>query len=120
MAVVRHKISIVGTALEYPCPETLSVLNAMAQLGRKGIPLGCRSGGCGVCKVAVVSGAYERAKMSRAHVSVEDEAAGRVLACCIRPLSDLQVAVIGSIQKAFPEQPPGPEQQTLTAAMPPA
>ncbi len=105
MAVTqRHRIAIVDTDIEFPCPETMSVLHGMAQLGRKGIPLGCRSGGCGVCKIEVVAGDYERAKMSRAHVSIEDEAADRVLACCIRPKSALEIRVIGKINRAFPEQ----------------
>lgn len=99
----RHRISIIGTDIEFPCPETISVLQGMAQLGRKGIPLGCRSGGCGVCKIEVVSGEYARGKMSRAHVSVEDEAEDRVLACCIRPKTALEIRVIGQINRAFPE-----------------
>mgnify|MGYP005810848991 CR=1 FL=1 len=55
------------------------------------LPVGCRRGGCGVCRVRVTGGAYRCGPMSRAHVSAEDEAAGLVLACSIYPLSDLSL-----------------------------
>lgn len=53
------------------------------------IQVGCRGGGCGVCRVRVVSGEYRVGRMSRAHVSEADEAAGYALACRLYPLSDL-------------------------------
>lgn len=53
------------------------------------LPVGCRRGGCGVCRARVLKGDYRRDPMSRAHVSEMDEAAGLVLACSIYPLSDL-------------------------------
>jgi len=53
------------------------------------LPVGCRRGGCGVCRVRVTGGDYRADLMSRAHVSAEDEAAGIVLACCIYPQSEL-------------------------------
>ena len=71
----------------------------MEALGKKGIPVGCRSGGCGVCKVQVVSGSYTKRVMSRAHVSAEEEAAGLVLSCCIKPTSDLHLHVVGQMKK---------------------
>lgn len=55
------------------------------------LPVGCRRGGCGVCRVQVLGGDYRSDPMSRAHVSIDDEAAGLVLACCIYALSDLSL-----------------------------
>ncbi len=55
------------------------------------LPVGCRRGGCGVCRVRVTSGKYRSDPMSRAHVSAEDEAAGLVLSCCVYPLSELSL-----------------------------
>ena len=40
------------------------------------LPVGCRRGGCGVCRVRVLEGDYRSDPMSRTHVSVEDEAGG--------------------------------------------
>ena len=84
----------------YRCAETRSLLEGMEQLGRKGIPVGCRNGGCGVCKVQVLSGSYSERVMSREHVSEEDEATGCVLACRVKPTSDIQLAVIGKMKKS--------------------
>ncbi|MCZ2105066.1 MAG: 2Fe-2S iron-sulfur cluster binding domain-containing protein [Comamonadaceae bacterium] len=95
-----HTVTIVDTQESYRCPDERSVLKGMEALGRKGIPVGCRSGGCGVCKVQVESGSYASRVMSRAHVSAEDEAAGRVLSCCIKPTSDLRVRVLGAMKKS--------------------
>lgn len=94
-----HTITITDTGESYRCSDERSVLKGMEALGKKGIPVGCRSGGCGVCKVEVLSGSYTKRVMSRAHVSIEDEAAGRVLSCCIKPVSDLQVHVLGLMKK---------------------
>ena len=94
-----HRITIVETGESYPCSSTDSVLQALARTGKRGIPVGCRGGGCGVCKVAVLSGSYQTRAMSRDHVSEEDQAAHRVLACRIYPESDVRVSVIGKLQK---------------------
>lgn len=92
-------ITITETGESYRCSSQESVLIGMEKLGKKGIPVGCRGGGCGVCKVQVNEGRYTKKVMSRAHVTVEEEASGCVLACRIRPETDLSIAVIGSMKK---------------------
>lgn len=97
-AVFQVKIS--DTDECFPCRADQSVLDGMSQqIGRKGIPVGCRGGGCGVCKVEVLAGSYVRKVMTRAHVSVEEEAQGKVLACRIFPGSDLELRVIGTMKR---------------------
>ncbi|MBA1148780.1 2Fe-2S iron-sulfur cluster binding domain-containing protein [Ectothiorhodospiraceae bacterium WFHF3C12] len=100
MGATRHRITILDTGEVYTCPDSVSVLKAMAQLGRKGIPSGCHGGGCGVCKVQVVSGEIETLTMSRTHVSEEEERAGFALACRCYPGSDVSLKVVGKMQKA--------------------
>ncbi len=94
----RHRVFIEDTQESFACDEAQSVLLGMEALGRKGIPVGCRNGGCGVCKVEVTSGQYVTRVMSRAHVSAEEEASGRALACRIRPTTDLRLRVLGSMR----------------------
>jgi len=53
------------------------------------LPVGCRRGGCGICKAKIVTGEFLRTPMSRSHISVDDEQAGFVLSCSIYPRSDL-------------------------------
>lgn len=85
----------------FPCDAGQSVLEGMVQLGRRGIPSGCRGGACGVCKIEVVSGSFSNKAMSRSHISEEDEKAGRVLACRISPGSDLELRVLGSMKRSI-------------------
>ncbi|MBL0089844.1 MAG: 2Fe-2S iron-sulfur cluster binding domain-containing protein [Ideonella sp.] len=95
-----HTITIADDGQTYRCSEQRSLLEGMEQLGRKGIPVGCRNGGCGVCKVEILSGCYSSRVMSREHVSEEDEALGRVLACRVKPTSDIRLAVIGKMKRS--------------------
>ena len=94
----KFEILIEDTGETYRCDGARSLLDAMESLGRRGIPVGCRNGGCGVCKVQVTQGSYHCRVMSRAHVSGDDERAGRVLACRTRPGSDLRLRVIGKMK----------------------
>jgi ferredoxin len=71
------------------------------------LPVGCRRGGCGVCRVRVTEGHFHADPMSRAHVSAEEEAAGLVLACCIYPLSELSLRL---------ETPPAVKEKCCKAA----
>lgn len=100
MAGTIYTVTVAETGEHFRCSSEESLLRGMEKLGRRGIPVGCREGGCGVCKIQVVSGSYVKRVMSRDHVSAEDEAADRVLACRVRPSSDLTVKVIGKLVKA--------------------
>ena len=55
------------------------------------IPVGCRGGGCGVCKIQIVDGQYEARKMSVEQVTAIERKKNIVLACRIYPRSDLVV-----------------------------
>ena len=77
----------------FPCRADEYVLTAMLRSGVGPIRYGCCGGGCGICKMRVVAGEYEKAKkMSRAHVSEIEELSGVVLLCCIKPRSDITIA----------------------------
>lgn len=92
-------VTIDDNATSYRCSDSQTLLEGMENLGKKGIPVGCRGGGCGVCKVQVLSGTYTKRVMSREHVSAEEEALGFVLACRVRPTSAMELRVIGSMKK---------------------
>lgn len=96
----RHVVSIEDSGVQFTCRAGENILKAMERLNRQGIPVGCRGGGCGVCKIKVTKGTYSLRRMSRAHVSAEEEMAGIGLACCTLPTSDLSLKVLGSIRTA--------------------
>ena len=68
------------------------VLESLIDAGHSAIAVGCRGGGCGVCRIQVLSGRYESRPMSRSRISAADEAEHIVLACRIVPQSDIEIA----------------------------
>lgn len=98
---MRHQITIENTGEVFACGEDSSVLRAMEQLGRKGIPVGCRNGGCGVCKVRVLSGSFTQQKASRAVLSEQEQREGFALACKAYPRSEMKVEVAGRMASAM-------------------
>ena len=97
----RFSVLIEDSGDRVSCSGAQNLLRAMEVLGRRGIPVGCRGGGCGVCKVQVTAGDYHTQRMSRSCLSAEEEAEGIVLACKLFPDSDLTVKVVGKMCKAL-------------------
>src|SRR6266404_7345373 len=90
------------TGERYPCATSESLLRGMLKLGRRGIPVGCVNGGCGVCKVRIVEGKVTvLGPVSRAHVSAEEEASGFTLACRVAPVTAVRLRVAGKFEKPF-------------------
>ena len=95
-------VQVMQTQESFACAPGESLLLGMLRLGRKGIPVGCINGGCGVCRVRVLEGQVQRlGPISRAHVSVEDEASQCTLACRVTPLSDVRLELAGRFEKCF-------------------
>ena len=95
-------VHVEQTGESYLCATNESLLQGMLRLGRKGIPVGCVNGGCGVCKVRIVEGEVARlGPVSRAHVSAEEEAHGCTLACRVAPTTPVRLAVVGKFEKPF-------------------
>jgi CDP-4-dehydro-6-deoxyglucose reductase len=84
-----HTLWIRGEDKPHPCGREEKALSALERDQVKEIRVGCRQGGCGACRVRVVSGDYETGKMSRDHVSEEEEKEGYALSCRLFPKSDL-------------------------------
>ena len=89
MGDAGFRITVEHGDAPFSCQAHERVLLAMERQGLKHLPIGCRGGGCGVCRVRVTSGCYRTGKMSRAHVSTGDEAVGIALACQLIPETDL-------------------------------
>lgn len=97
----RFSVLIQDCDVRFSCEAGDNLLRSMEALGRRGIPVGCRGGGCGVCKVRVVEGRFHTRKMSRACLSEQEEADGVVLACRLFAESDLSLQVVGKMVKAL-------------------
>lgn len=98
----KFAIHVAQSDETFPCAANESLLQGMVRLGRKGIPVGCVNGGCGVCKVRIVSGDIKAlGPISRAHVTVDEEQQGYTLACRVAPQTAVDLEVAGKLNKPF-------------------
>jgi ferredoxin len=77
----------------YRCAENQSLIEAQRRSGLALIPYGCRGGGCGRCKIRLLSGEYSCGRMSRAHLTEKEARQRYVLACRTYPRSDLCIDI---------------------------
>lgn len=84
-------VEIDGAEGAFACRDDQNLLVAMISARRTDIKIGCRNGGCGICRVRIARGAYQSQKMTRSRISESDEQQGIVLACRIMPQSDIAV-----------------------------
>lgn len=84
-------IHVVNRDHEFECRQNQALLIGMESRNGKSIRVGCRGGGCGICKIKVITGDYESKAMSRKHISAEEQQAGFALACRVFPRSNLVV-----------------------------
>lgn len=87
------QISIQGSDKIMTCQENEPLLIALARQGYLKVPVGCRQGGCGVCKIKVIEGEFETGKMSVKHVPQAEREFNHTLACKTYPKSDLTIIV---------------------------
>ncbi len=86
-----HQIAFNENKQGFRARSDISVLVAMERAGQRQIPVGCRGGGCGKCRIRVLQGDYFSKRMSRAWISPEQELEGTVLACRVFARSDLVI-----------------------------
>lgn len=97
-----HIVEVVDTGEQFRCASDENLLRGMLRLGKRGIPVGCVNGGCGVCKVRILDGEVARlGPVSRAHVTAEEEVHGLTLACRVAPVTNIRIAVEGRMSKPF-------------------
>ena len=108
----RYRVHIENSGEDYVCPTEQSLLRGMEVLGRRGIPVGCRGGGCGVCKVHITAGEYVARKMSKSCVSDEELSQGVVLACRVFPLGEISLDVVGKMAKSVCKGAEAPSPQS--------
>ena len=75
-----HRITLAPGGLAFSCGAEENLLQALQRVGvapdlLAAIPVGCRGGGCGVCRIHVRAGQFHTGRMSRKHISEADEEA---------------------------------------------
>ena len=101
---MSHTITVEESGDSFCCDDEQNLLQGMRtfKLGvpmLEAIPVGCRGGGCGICRIQVLSGEFHTEKMSIEHVPEEDRPEGITLACRAYPRSDLLVTVLSLPEK---------------------
>lgn len=91
---MKYEIRDAESGMTFIGRDDESIFRAMHKSGRSLFKGGCEGGGCGICKIRILEGEYETfKKMSRRHVTEEEEAQGIVLACCVRPAGNITLTV---------------------------
>ena len=88
--VGRHTITFSQPGHTVACRADETVLSAVLRSGAR-VAFGCRGGGCGACKMRLVSGRVDHGRCSVAVLSEAEKAAGSFLSCQARPLGDVTV-----------------------------
>lgn len=88
------QVSVTGSDKVITCHHDEALLMAMERHGYAKVPVGCRKGGCGVCKIRVVKGEFVTGKMSVRHVPEAERELNFTLACKTFPRSDLEFFVV--------------------------
>lgn len=101
---MKYSVTLLDMGESFRCGDQQHLLQGMQSLKigaplLKLIPVGCRGGGCGVCRIRILSGEYEAKKMSRKHVLEQDQAKGIALACRVYPRSDLGIEVLSLAER---------------------
>ena len=84
-----HRIQFRNHGVTISCASDMTVLEAAAVAGLS-LPSSCAQGLCGTCKSTLVSGEVDM--RHGGGIRPREIAAGKVLLCCSRPLSDLVIA----------------------------
>ena len=96
----EYQIQVEDTGEQFVCKENEVIFEAMKRAGCGPIRYGCFGGGCGICRMKIVSGSYAVVKkMSRTHVTEGEAKNGIVLICCVKPRANLVIARIKAIKK---------------------
>ena len=87
-AATAFQITVQPSSRAFSANAGEAILAAAIRNG-VGLPYGCKDGACGSCKCKKLSGAVHHGEHQSKALTADEEAAGLVLTCCARPLSDV-------------------------------
>ena len=89
-----HRVTIANTGQTIDCPADWTVLHAAIVAGID-YPYACASGNCATCISELATGEVSMLPYSDAALGMEQNQAGRTLACRARPCSDVATTWLG-------------------------
>lgn len=108
-----YTVAVAGTETSFPCPADDTITRAALRAGIA-LPYECNTGGCGTCKVELVSGTIDSLRPDAPALSERDRAKCRILGCQARPTSDCVIKA--RLDSAGPPLQPSPMTATLVAS----
>lgn len=91
----KFKIFIPSENISIDSYNKESVVKSVARVNGKHKMNGCNNGGCGICKIKILSGKFTTGKMSKKHIKEKDRKENILLGCKVYPESDLEIEYIG-------------------------
>ena len=86
------KVRITDAEQDITCSGSQTLLDAALRQGTR-IPYACKGGGCGMCKIAIEAGEFERGASSKDVLPDEERRMNYTLACKTYPRSDMKVRI---------------------------
>ncbi|MEW9670019.1 2Fe-2S iron-sulfur cluster-binding protein [Ammoniphilus sp. 3BR4] len=90
-----YKVSIIDSSHEkdaFTCNHSQSLLDAALLQGIR-IPYACKGGGCGMCKIKVEEGLFERGLSSKDVLPDTERTMNYSLACKTYPKGDIKLRI---------------------------
>jgi ferredoxin len=97
---MKHDIFVKNKDRNKNCCEDKNLMDGLS-VHADLVPKGCHNGACGVCKIIVQTGEYNKSKMNRKHISENEENENIVLACRTFPKSDMEIEFISKPKTEF-------------------
>jgi len=91
---LKHEILVRDKDRTETCLESKHLMDGL-YVNADLVPKGCHNGACGVCKIKVHNGEFEKSKMNRKHISCDEENENIILACKAYPRSGMEIEFIG-------------------------
>ena len=91
---MKHNILVKNKDKSRSCNEDKHLMDSLSVCADL-VPRGCHNGACGVCKVKILKGEFEKMKMNRKHISEDEEINNIVLACRSFPRTDMEIEFLG-------------------------
>lgn len=103
MAASTYTVQVVNRNKSFQVKAGDNLLSGLEKSCCDAIDIGCRGGGCGLCKVKILAGNYQTKVMSKRHICEHQAANGYALACRLLPESDL-VVESDHFKKSWPKR----------------
>lgn len=91
----KYKIDIINENLSIEAYPGDHIVTAIGRVKHNHKANGCCNGGCGVCRIKIISGKFSSKKWSKSQVSDEEFKEGYALGCRVFPESDMVIEYLG-------------------------